>query len=500
MTTAVYVLEVDWNNDGDFGDANEDVTADVLSVQTKRGRDYASQLTGRAVAGRLEAVLKNPDGVYSSFNSASPIYGSILPGRKVRLRTTSPSAATLWTGYLERIVPAGTAGGYPTALLEASGPLSRINGRRISPAAQASAASGTIVGAILDAAGWPAGDRTIDTGQTTITRWHEDDADALDALREVEETEFGYAGESAAGNAVWEDRYHRLKSPHTTSQATYSDAAAAALPYAAIEQQDPLREIYNEVIASVEFPSAAGSNSVLWTYRGTNPTLTAGASLTLMAEYPNPAVGPDDGAYVDSWVTPVVGTDITQTGVANGDIAVSVTKNANSMEIVITNNHATDTATLTLVQARGDPVTRREPVRISNTDSTSQTAYGKRTYRLPGPWLPNITEALDFARYVVARYKDAHSALRLTLHANRSSGLMTEALTRDVSERVTVVATGSKSEMGINGDFFIEAVAHRITDGGTRHLAVLELSDAAGDGGWWVLNTSALATETRLAY
>ena len=89
MTQATYVLEVDWNGDGDFGDANEDITADMIDFETGRGRDFASQLTGRAVAGRLRATLLNTTGKYSPFNTGSPLTGNVLPGRKVRLRSTS---------------------------------------------------------------------------------------------------------------------------------------------------------------------------------------------------------------------------------------------------------------------------------------------------------------------------------------------------------------------------------------------------------------------------
>ena len=105
MTVATYVCEVDWDNDGNFADAGEDITADCLSIETRRGRDYASQLTGRATAGKLVATLDNQSGDYSPFNTSSPLTGLLLPRRKVRLRVTSPAALTLWTGFLDRIEP-----------------------------------------------------------------------------------------------------------------------------------------------------------------------------------------------------------------------------------------------------------------------------------------------------------------------------------------------------------------------------------------------------------
>lgn len=494
--TATYVLEIDWNNDGDFGDANENVTSDVYSVETIRGRDYASQLTGRAMPGQLVAGLKNLDGTYSSFNASSPIYGNIVPGRKIRLRTTSPSAATLWTGYLQNILPAGSLHGAPYVTLKAVGAIGKMSQKNVSPAKKDNQATGSIIGTILDSAGWGS-ERSIDAGQTTVGKWFVNRLKAINAVRDIENTELGFFYESAAGDLVFEDRHHRLKEPHLTSQQTYSDVSG--MGYATLEQNDPLREIYNEAIAMVKAYETAGASEVLWTLQET-PTVSPGATVIYWAEYPNVEKDVDTGAFVDSWDTPVVGTDITQTGVDNGDIGLSVSKFANSMKIQITNNNVLATATLTLVRAKGTKVTKKYPARIAQEDSASQTAYGKRTFRLPSKWLQSTIVAQDYVNYLIGRYKNPVPLLTMSFVANRDSTAMTEALTRDISDRITVVATGSKTKLGINTDFFIETIQHRIREGGKLHEVVFNLSESAGDSGWWVLGISKLGTETKLAY
>jgi len=499
MSMATYILEVDWANDGAW--TGEDIiTADVRTIECRRGRDYASQLTGRSSAGRLMALLNNGSGKYSKFNSASPIYGNIVPGRKIRLRTTAPVAATLWTGFLSRIAPYGSAGRSALVTLEAFGPLSRLNGKKVAPAKQDSQLTGVIVGAILDDADWPVGDRTIAAGQTTVTKWFVEAKEALTALREIEETELGFMYEAYDGKLVYEDRHTRLKSPYITSVATFTDGAGETLIYRSIEQQDPEREIFNEVVAEVAPLSVAGVVSVLWTLQGETPTIYPGTSKTFVATYPNFEVGFTDGAYVDAWTTPVATTDYTVTGVAVGDIGVAVTKRANSMVITLTNNHATATATVTLLQARGDPVTRQAPVQVTASDATSQTAFGVRSYRLPGPWLPTTATAQDFVDYVVSRYKDPVAILTLGLMPNRNDTIMTQAFTREISDRVTIVSTGSGSQLGLNEDFFIEAISHRISAAGGLHETFFELSYADADAGYWILGTSALGSTTKLAY
>lgn len=85
------VVEVDWDNDGDFDQADENITGLVLDLETFTGRDWPSQLTGKAGAGRLSGTLNNTDGRFSYFNQDSPLNTdpfSLQLGRRIRVRTT----------------------------------------------------------------------------------------------------------------------------------------------------------------------------------------------------------------------------------------------------------------------------------------------------------------------------------------------------------------------------------------------------------------------------
>jgi len=491
----IYYFEISWDGTNTFTGADDNCTSDLISIECRRGRDYASQLTGKSSSGRLTATLKNINGKYSSFNSSSPIYGYILPGKKVRLRT---EACIIWTGYLSTIVPAGSLDGSPVVSLEASGPLSRFK-KSITPPKQSGQLTGTIIDAILDEAGWSASDRTIDDGKTSIDQWYIDKIEVFEAMRQIEETELGFLTESADGKIVYEDRHHRLKDDYLVSQQTFTDATAELIGYNSITQQDPIREIYNDIIATVESYSTAGSSAVLWTLQET-PVLAPGQSLIYWAEYPNFEHDPSTGAYVDTWDTPVVGTDITQTGVSNSDIGVTVSKFAKSMKITIINNNVTDSATLTLLQAQGIKVIKLSSTSISSSDSASQALYGTKSYLLPAKWLQTTTTAQDYAGYIIGRYKDPVPVVGISFFANKNSSLMIEALTRNISDRITVTATGAKTELGIDDEFFIEAISHRISNSGKFHEVMFELSDALGDGSYWILGTSILGTNTRLAY
>lgn len=501
MSVATYVLEINWNGDGTTW---VDETANMLAVEWRRGRDYASMLTGRASAGELTATMGNPAGRYAPLNTASPLYGNLLPGRKVRLRTTAPSAATLWQGFLDSIRPdPGGRQDMPRATLKASGPLRWVADRIASTAVYTSVLTGTAVGHILDDAGWDATARTIDAGQITMARWKANGDSALSHLGELEEMEFGYIGESKDGKIIWEDGQHRLVSPHTVSQATFSDNAGATLPYSTIDEEDPWREVFNDFRAEVVLYSTQ-SLAVLWTM-GEVPSINPSETKDFWTTYPTPD-SPTQADHVDAWTTPAATTDFLANTQADGlgtdktaAITVATSKFANAMKIALTNTDA-GVVYITFLQARGTAVYKTDPVRIVSTDSTSQTKFGKRTYPLPGKFYPSTAVAKSYTDAGIARYKDQLAIVSLTYLANQSSAHMTQALSRDVSDRISLVAQSalaSGAQLGINGDMFIESERHRYDL--SAHWVTYALSDARTVTGYWLLGTSELGVTTKLA-
>ena len=103
MSTATYAIVVDWNNDGDFSDANEDITANVKSIHFSRGK---SGELGKSEVGQCSIVLNNTSGLYSPSNSGGALYLNLLPKRPIRIRATFASVTyNLFYGYIEEIIP-----------------------------------------------------------------------------------------------------------------------------------------------------------------------------------------------------------------------------------------------------------------------------------------------------------------------------------------------------------------------------------------------------------
>lgn len=108
--------------------------------------------------------------------------------------------------------------------------------------------TGTRVGRILDAAGWPAADRNVDAGTSTLQSSDAGQA-ALTMLQAVEQTEFGALFVTAGGQVRFIGRASLLKAPYTTSQATFGDSGSE-LEFGDLTFEYDDRLIYNEAQVS----------------------------------------------------------------------------------------------------------------------------------------------------------------------------------------------------------------------------------------------------------
>lgn len=108
----------DFDNDGDFDQPVETFTDYVMAANSLIGRDFPSQLNGRASPGRLRITVNNDDDRFSYFNTSSPLATapfSLRTGRKIRVAATGtahPDPALLVRDRFDRATfAAGTETG-----------------------------------------------------------------------------------------------------------------------------------------------------------------------------------------------------------------------------------------------------------------------------------------------------------------------------------------------------------------------------------------------------
>lgn len=527
MVTTTYQLVVDWDNSGSFLGTYDDISTDTFEVQFRRGRDYASQVSGNSTAGKLTAYLNNEGGKYSPSNSSSVLAGNLEVGRPIRFGVGASStfpytfpfdfsteAIPVWTGKLESIKPEPSGTGLNRAVLTAVGPLGYINDLIPISSMEEDIRTDEAIGVILDDAGWPSAERELAVGQTTMTRWWTDSLNTITALRIIEETENGFVKEKANGYIAFESRNTRLSAPYITSQATFSDSSSATHTYLQLEQKDPIETVINRFDANYTAYLITGQPD-LWTYPETgadSPSLMPSETKVFIAEYPNNSSEPE-AVGVDAWLTPVAGADIiantayTGGGTnASSSMGITQTKDSNQMRIAVTNNYVDATTGLpaqvwlTTLKARGTPIKLKDTTLVTQSDSASVAKYGERKFTADTPFFPSLAIAQSWCNYQIQMYSTPINIMTMTFNANVSQNNMDAALELDISDRITLVATGN-AELGVSQDFFIEEVNHSVTNGGQVHMVTWKLSPAdSGYTQFWKLDTGKLDTTTVPAY
>jgi len=525
MANTNYNLLVDWNNDGDFADADENISAYVQRIEWERGRDLANNLTGEYVSGILRVVLKNTSGIFSSFNTGSDLYGNILPSRKIQLQMgegsfpyTFPFSLnqTQWTGFLDSLVPFPDMQGNDIAIMTAIGPLGYMNRKEIKVAPQTDRNTGTAIGDILDAAGWGAGDRDLDTGNTTITRFTvPQNTKTIEALRLVENSENGFISETKDGNVKFEKRQARfVDSNAITSQATLTDATATDnFSFHTIEQEDSLDNIINEVNVSIKFYDTDSDADIVWIHAETgasSPAIPTGQARTYRAFFPQLTGDTTQTHYtnadsINTWTTTATTVDVLANLAANGtgtnatgDLTIANVKTANYMDIKLTNGNAS-TVYITKLQARAIVTRSTDQTQITANDTTSENNFGKRVHTSNAPYIPTSEEAFRWCQYNLVRFKDPLQMLKVTIPANRNATTLGKIMTLDISDRITLDAHTKTGLLAADKDFFIEGISH-IVENKNAHTVQLLLSPVSSLTKFWVLGVSLLESETYLGY
>lgn len=471
---AVYAVYCEWGDGGAFAGAGEDVTARVLGdrgVTMERGRDQLKELA-QPMAGRLEFALDNRSRDYSTENAASPRYAALRPGHRTRVAATYAGVGyTLATCVLDDIAQE-PALGTRAVRLPGLGMLSRLAGKRVTTALYTGITTDAAIGAILDAAGWPALQRAIGIGQTTFAYWWLEDVDALDALRTILNSEGPGAAlyERGDGYLVFENRHYRALTPRcTASVATFADSGAGPWHREPFALDPNLKGIINraEVAVNVRIPAA---ETTIWTL-GATLNLAANTTVTF-------AVRATSGDPFIGAIAPVLTTDYT---LLAGSSAITLDRTS-GMTATLTITADAGGVIITGLRVRAQPLPATS-VRVANTTDTSasRAKYGVRTYAEPVWPEIDINLAQELCNAVVQSYQEPRASATITVEG-ADPAMLTHCLAREISDRVTVV----EAQTGLNTAMHIEHIKHEIGAVG-RHVTTfgLEKATALGLPGLW---------------
>jgi hypothetical protein len=219
-----------------------DVTPWLRSWSFRRGASRVEGPILRYDPGTATIALNNNDGRFNPLNLAGPY----VSGGRSQVRPMIPvrigvdfGDVVYWqyTGYADGWQIDYPSANHGVATVTATD-AQKVIGRALRTARTAVGAGekpGARINRILDSVNWPAADRSIALGETTL-QGTTLEGDAWSEMVLVQDTEIGSVYVDAVGKVVFKGRYAILtESSSTTTQGTFgSDIGAGELPYTAL--------------------------------------------------------------------------------------------------------------------------------------------------------------------------------------------------------------------------------------------------------------------------
>lgn len=198
----------------DFGQLSDqainlvDITQNIVQVSVRRGR---SRILNKFESGTANVVIYDQNGDWNPSNPAGAYYGDLKPLRKIQIYADyNGTRYYMFSGFITD---------YDTSFSIGTDEVSRVTLKCVDgfklltgaaltsvSGAPAGQLSGARVDALLNAVDWPSGLRDIDTGQSTLQADPGTARTALEALRTVEDSEFGGLFLDAEGLVTFVDR------------------------------------------------------------------------------------------------------------------------------------------------------------------------------------------------------------------------------------------------------------------------------------------------------
>jgi lysophospholipase L1-like esterase len=347
------------------------------------------------------------------------------------------------------------------------------------------------VAALLDACGWAADLRSIDTGDATLLYWWLDGrTDGMTALRALLAAEGvpACAYEDGAGTFHFEGRQYRANATRSVEeQWRLYDGPAGFYP--AVDADDVL---VDDPVAVVDGPLDALRMHVVPSAWASDPDAVVG-SVTATVNVRTPTAIQKIWEYGSALVLatgqvldlPVTASDPFKSAVVPAD-GVDYTVSVGSLAGVALLATSGQTVTLRLtagvsgatvlgvtsngiqVRAVSLPVTSSNPV-VSTVDVALAAArYEPKDYEIP-LW-PEIgwNDALDRVNAFARRYQSPREQMTVQV-VNLSASHLDMILRCRVSDRVRINHTHGR----VNAAFYVEQLSHALADGGGLHRLTL---------------------------
>jgi hypothetical protein len=237
----------------DFGQLTDaavnivDITTSIVNVSIRRGRN---RILNKFEAGTANVTIYDQNGDWNPSNPSGAYYGDLKPLRKIQVYADyNGTRYYMFSGFITDYDTSFNIGTEEVSrvTLKCVDAFRLLQGAQITTVTGAPAGqlSGARVEALLNATDWPSGLRDIDTGQSTLQADPGTARTALQALRTVEDSEFGGIFLDGEGRVTFIDRDQLTTSLATPLYDFADDGTGIAFQNAVTAYDDTL--IVNDV-------------------------------------------------------------------------------------------------------------------------------------------------------------------------------------------------------------------------------------------------------------
>lgn len=427
---------VDWDGDQVL---NTDLSARVLGWNVQAGGDGSSDLIAAA---RATISLNNLDGYFSPNNPSSALYGLIPYGKSISL--TGTFLGTTYPIFRGSITDFSLG---PVISLDCTADVESLREETVRLPLQEGMRVDQVIGAILDAASWPAGRRNLDVSRRVIPFFWAYDVKAWDAVLVAAKQELGGAVYlDRAGDVRFEASTYRLSK---SSSRTLSDSVSINPSYRS-------SDLWNKTEFRVGRLRAETVLSNVFTLSGAAPVIPALGSFELFGAFSSGAKGV---------VTPVMGVGILGNSAADGsgtDKSAQLSLNSFTpygagFKAVIANSDSSPTylaGAPSGVTIQGYAIKPSTDDRLIVTNATNPAVL-HHTLNKSYDFTNDEVAVKGFSQYTLSVSNTLAPRVSVVL-PGRTDADTIDVLARNFSDLVTIDNTTGLYQSRINQAFFIE--------------------------------------------
>lgn len=403
----LWQFRVDWKGDLSYSPPSNTFNNEavrMIGFSSQRGRDYLLRPDGRGFehygVGEAVGIFDNADGRYDPWNTSSPLYPYVKPGKFVQIKVkngTSGSEYSVMRGTIQDIQPL-SRGKNETVRIVVHDGLQWLRDRSIEKGLQSSQTIAQCIDHILAGADWPAewGSSSV-SSVDSLDYWWAWKQNALDAIHQLEDAELGVFIHDKDGQPNFRGRNYTYEQSSTVAQDTLLSDMVLPQPWEVVRNRIEIYS-YPKILDPV--------NTTLWQLRDT-PAIANGEVFNVDAIFSYSTWRPCGSSITFNHTVNTqadgLGTDMTASCplTYNTDIG-------DGAEITITNNYGS-AGYITLLRAVGNAIYPPNQTVRKNNNAASAAAYGPRTLIIDSRWQEDSVVAQDLADFLLANLKDPNA-------------------------------------------------------------------------------------------